>query len=178
MDEERPFGDVPEGPEGEPEPEELASEGALAAAEDFFNAVAVGDARRVWDLFSDTAQAYIINIGHERGMDFDLASRLRSGTASEEEVDDFLGDLLAGIQRDLSGIDFSRLAFESRAEPEAPMQVRVNYLVQLGPQVQQLQTAIPAGAIVLSLEGDEWKIERLLPGPAGGTPPAEGGAPR
>ncbi len=113
-------------------------------------------------MFSGSAQAYIINLGIQRGMDFDLASRLRSGVATTEETDDFLGDLLAGLQRDLVGIDLTRVAFESKASPEAPMQVRVNLLVQLGPELDALQTAIPAGSIVLSLEDEVWRVERLL----------------
>ncbi|MFN2388972.1 MAG: hypothetical protein ABR575_05125 [Actinomycetota bacterium] len=151
----------------EMEPEEIASEGALAVAETFFRALAAGDRGALWALFSETAQAYIINLGLERGMDFDLASRLRSGSASDEEMDGFLGDLISGIQKDLSGVDLARLAFESKAEPEAPLQVRVTYLVQLGPQVADVQPAIPAGAIVLSLQNEEWRIERLVPGPGG-----------
>ena len=150
------------------EPEEAASEGVLAAAELFFHTVAAGDARGLWEQFSEAARAYILSLGHERGMDFDLTSRLRSGTASEEEVDDFLGDLMTGIQKDLAGVDFSRLAFESKAEPEAPMQVRVHYLVRLGPDSPDFLTAVPAGSIVFSLEGDEWKIERLVPRPGDG----------
>lgn len=155
-------------PEDDLEPEEAASEGVLGAAELFFRTVAAGDARGLWEQFSEAARAYILNLGHERGMDFDLTSRLRSGTASDEEIDDFLGDLLLGIQRDLAGVDFARLAFESKAEPEAPMQVRVNYLVRLGPDAGDLLTAMPAGSIVFSLEDDDWKIERLIPRPGSG----------
>lgn len=164
--------DMPEGPEAtdpDPEPLEEASEGALQLAEAFLLTVASGDARKMWELFSETAQAYIIGLGHERGMDFDLTSRLKAGTASEEEWDTFLGDLIFGIQHDLSGLDFSRLAFESKAEPEAPMQVRVNYLVRLGPEMEGMQTAIPAGSILLSFQYDEWKVERLIPRPGGTT---------
>lgn len=157
------------------EPMEEASEGALQTAEQFLLAVAAGDARKMWDLFSETAQAYIIGLGHERGMDFDLTSRLRGGTASDQEWDDFLGDLIYGIQHDLSGLDFSRLVFESKAEPEAPMQVRVNYLVRLGPEVEGMQTAIPAGSLLLSFQYDQWKVERLIPRPGGAKPPGEGG---
>jgi hypothetical protein len=145
----------------------------LAAAESFLGALALGDARAVWDMFSGTAQAYIINLGIQRGMDFDLASRLRSGAATTEETDSFLGDLLSGLQRDLVGIDLARIAFESKASPEAPMQVRVNLLVQLGPDLDQLQTAIPAGAIVLSLEDEAWRVERLIGG--GASSPRTGG---
>lgn len=157
----------PEGPDPEIEPLEEASEGALQLAEQFLLTVASGDARKMWDLFSESAQAYIIGLGHERGMEFDLASRLRGGTASDEEWDSFLGDLIFGIQHDLSGLDFSRLVFESKAEPEAPMQVRVNYLVRLGPEVEGIQTAIPAGSILLSFQFDQWKVERLVPRPGG-----------
>ena len=71
--------------------------------------------------------------------------------------------MLLGIQKELTGVDFARLAFESKVEPEAPMQVRVNYLVQVGPQVDELQTAIPAGSILLTLQEEQWKVEWLLP---------------
>ena len=146
-------------------PEEIASEGVLAAAEAFFAALAARQGRAVWASFSDRAREYIINMGHERGMDFELAARLRAGSASEEEMEAFLEDLLAGLERDLRGVDFARLAFEAKAEPEAPMQVRVNYLVTIGPQIEGIQTAIPAGSLVLALEEDGWKVERLEPRP-------------
>lgn len=182
MESEQPFGDFPmEEPSSGMEPEEEASEGALSAAEEFFSAIHRGDARDLWDLFSEQAQAFILNKGHERGMDFDLSSRLRAGTASEDETNEFLSDVLAGIQSDLRGIDFARLAFDSKAEPEAPMQVRVNYLVQVGPAIQDLATAIPAGSVVLSLQPDGWRIERLIPRPgkdaAPPRPRGDGGAP-
>ena len=160
-----PFPKPPDGDGAPLEPEEEASQAALEVAEEVFRALSAGEGRALWDLFSDTAQAFIINLGHERGMDFDLASRLRSGVATTDEFDVFLGDLLSGIRRDMAGVDFSRLALESKAEPEAPMQVRVHYLVQLGPQTQDLLTAIPAGSIILSLQRDRWKIERLVPRP-------------
>lgn len=148
----------------------------MAAAEAFLGALFTGDARAAWHMFSASAQAYIINLGVQRGMDFDLASRLRGGVATTEETDAFLGDLLAGLQRDLVGIDPARIAFESKASPEAPMQVRVNLLVQLGPEMDQLQTAIPAGAVVLSLEDEAWRVERLIGGGASG--PHAGGVAR
>lgn len=161
MDE--PFEEVSAGPDGWLEPEEIASQGVLAVAERFIGAIATGDTYGVWSLFSTAAQAYIINLGVQRGMDFDLGSRLRAGIATSDETDAFLGDLHLGLQRDLAGVDVSRVAFESTAAPEAPMQVRVNLLVQLGPDSTDLQTAIPAGAIVLSLENEMWRVERLVP---------------
>ncbi len=50
------------------------------------------------------------------------------------------------------------------------MQVRVNYLVQIGPEIEQMLTAIPAGAMILALQDEEWKIERLIPGPPRAAP--------
>jgi len=162
---EEPFSGMPEQPAEGPEAMEQASEGALAVAEEFLLKVAAGDARGMWEMFSETAKGYIISLGLERGMDFDLASRLRQGTATDEDWSGFLGDLMFGIQHDLAGVDFSRLAFESKAEPEAPMQVRVQYLVRLGPEIEGMQTAIPAGSILLSFQYDAWKVERLVPRP-------------
>lgn len=167
-----PFKDLPEIPEGALEPEEEASQQALAVAEAFFTAAKTGDARAVWDLFSENARNYVVNVAQERGMAVDLASRLRLGTASDAELDDFLAELIAGLQKDLSGVDFNRLAFESKVEPEAPMQVRVNYLQSIGPLVAELQTAIPAGSIVLSYDAEEWRVERLVPRPGGDRPTA------
>lgn len=164
---ESPFGELPPEPNSWPEPEEVASAGALAAAEAFLAAIEASDAHTVWSMFSGTAQAFIINLGVQRGMDFDLSSRLRAEVATTDETEVFLGDLLSGLQRDLAGIDLERVAFESKASPEAPMQVRVNLLVQLGPQIGEMQTAIPAGAIVLSLEEESWKVERLITAPRG-----------
>lgn len=166
MDPEQPFDDEMAGrPPDALEPEEEASEGALAAAETFFEAVKAGDARRLWDIFGENAKLWVINIGQERGMGIDLASRLRQGIAGEDEEAEFLADLMAGIQRDLSGLDFSRMAFESKVEPEAPMQVRVHYLMQLGPQMGDLTPAIPAGSLILTLEDSGWRVERLIPRP-------------
>jgi hypothetical protein len=145
--------------------EEVASEGALAAADEFLQLVSLGDADGVWGMFSSSAQAYIVNLGIQRGMDFDLASRLRAGVATTEENQAFLEDLLLGIHRDLAGLDLGRVAFESTASPEAPMRVRVNLLVQIGPDVAELQTAVPAGAIILALEDDVWRVERLITKP-------------
>lgn len=150
-----------------PEPEEIASEGVLEVAERFFAAIAANDADLVWELFTQRARDYIISVGHERGMDFDLASRLRSDTATADERADFLGDLLEGLRRDLRGVELDRLALESKAEPEAPMQERVHYLVQIGPEMEGIQTAIPAGSLVLSLENEVWRVERLEPVPSG-----------
>lgn len=146
-------------------PEEEFSVAPLASAERFFLAVAQGDHRRLWELLSDDARAYVVNVAMERGLDFDVASRIRSGNASDEEVDDYLGNLLEGIRRDLRGVDLQRLAFESTAEAHAPMQVRVTYLVEMEAAIGDLRPAIPAGSLIMAYEDDDWKVDRLIPKP-------------
>jgi hypothetical protein len=146
---------------------EIASDEPLKAAERFFQALVRGDARGLWESFGEQARAYVLNIGLTRGMDFDLNSRLRQGTATDEEFEEFLGDFLEGVRRDLRGVDIHRLGFESEVEPEAPMLVRVTYLVTLGELGVGIATAVPAGSLIMVLEDGDWKVERILPRPGG-----------
>jgi hypothetical protein len=147
-----------------PLPEEVASEAALAAAEAFFAALVQRDGQALWDVLSETSRAFVLNIAVERGMDFELASRLRDGAAGDEERTTYQDELLEGILRDLRTVDLSRLAFESAAEPHAPMQVRVRFMVSLGEAGDHL-AAVPAGSLLLTLEEGTWKVERLIPRP-------------
>lgn len=146
-------------------PEEESSQEVLAAAERFFEALANGDGRALWAVMSDDARAYVLNIAVERSMEFDLYSRLRDGTASEEEVDSYLADLLEGIRADLQGVKLDRLAFESAAEPESPMRMRVTYLMRMDATIGGVETAIPAGSLIMVHEDGEWKMDRLVPRP-------------
>ncbi|HYR63571.1 MAG TPA: hypothetical protein VET24_13200 [Actinomycetota bacterium] len=148
-------------------PMEIASDEPLKAAERFFQALAGDDARGLWDCFGEQARSYVLNVGLERGMDFDLNSRLRQGTATDQEFEEFMGDLLQGVRRDLRGVDIQRLAFESQVEPETTLRVRVTYLVTLGEPGVGIVTAVPAGSLVMVLERDDWKVERIVPRPGG-----------
>jgi hypothetical protein len=98
-------------------------------------------------------------------MDFDFASRLREGTAGEEEFDDYAQDLLTGMRHDIGNLDFAQLAFQATAEPTAPDQVRVTYLVQMSEAIGDMRSAIPAGSLLLSYDGEQWKVDRLVPKP-------------
>lgn len=147
------------------DPAEEASAGAIAAAERFFSAIATNDHRAMWAELSDDARNYVINLALERGMDFDFASRLRDGTAGEEEFDEYTRDLLSGLRADIGDLDFSQLAFEATAEPHAPDQVRVTYLIQMREAIGELQSAIPAGSLLMAYDGIQWKVERLVPKP-------------
>jgi hypothetical protein len=162
-------------------PMEIASDEPLKAAERFFQALARDEARWLWDCFGEQARSYVLSLGLERGMDFDLNSRLRQGTATDEEFEEFIGDFLQGVRRDLRGVDIQRLAFESQVEPETTLRVRVTYLVTLGEPGVGIVTAVPAGSLIMVLEHGDWKIERIVPrpgpstgGPARGGPQQEG----
>jgi hypothetical protein len=146
---------------------EIASDEPLKAAERLFQALAEGDSRGLWECFGEQARSYVLNVGLERGMDFDLNSRLRQGTATDEEFDEFMGDLLQGVRRDLRGVDLQRLAFESAVEPETTLRVRVTYVVTLGEPGVGIVTAVPAGSLVMVLEHGDWKVERIVPRPGG-----------
>jgi len=156
-------------------PMEIASDEPLKAAERFFQALAADDARGLWNCFGDQARAFVLNLGLERGMDFDLNSRLRQGATTDEEFDEFIGDFLQGVRRDLRGVDIQRLAFESQVEPETTMRVRVTYLATLGDPDVGIVTAVPAGSLIMVLEHGDWKIERIIPHPGGSS--GAGGAP-
>lgn len=161
-------GNFPPPPDHGLTPMEMASDAPLKAAERFFEALAAGDGRGLWDCFGDQARAFVLNIGLQRGMDFDLNSRLRQGTATAEEFEEFIGDFLQGVRRDLRGVDIGRVAFESQVEPETILRVRVTYLVTLGEPSAGLTTAVPAGSLVMVLENGDWKVERIVPGPGAG----------
>jgi hypothetical protein len=171
-------GNFPPPPEHGLTPMEIASDEPLKAAERFFQALADGDARGLWGCFGGQARSFVLNLGLERGMDFDLNSRLRQGTATDEEFEEFIGDFLQGVRRDLRGVDIQRLAFESQVEPETVLRVRVTYLVTLGEPGVGIATAVPAGSLVMVLEDGDWRVERVVPRPGSSTGggPGRGGA--
>lgn len=133
-------------------------------AREFFSAVAEDDGRRLWDLLSEDARAYVLNIAIESGMDFDQGSRLRQGTASDEEWDEYLEALVGGIRVDLRGVDLDRLTFELEREPEVPREVRVHYLVEVGAG-EDAGHRIPAGSLRMVRDGGRWRVLRLVPKP-------------
>ena len=170
-------GNFPLPPDPGLSPMEMASDEPLKAAERFFLALAAGDGRGLWDCFGEQARAFVLNVGLQRGMDFDLNSRLRQGTATELELEEFIGDFLQGVRRDLRGVDIQRVAFESQVEPETTLRVRVTYLVTLGDPGAALTAAVPAGSLIMVLENGDWKVERIITRPGGSPKGGPGGGP-
>jgi hypothetical protein len=138
---------------------------AQASAERFLTAIEKGDHRGVWDHFSDNAQAYVLNRAVDRGMDFDLMSSIRQGTASEEDLDSYYQDLLEGLRLDLRGVDIGRMTYEARPEPEVTRQIRVVYLMEMDMAIGDKRPSIPAGSVIMAPQGGGWKVERLIPRP-------------
>lgn len=145
--------------------DEETRRGAVEAAERFFAAVGEHDLRGFWEMMSDGARAYVLELALDRGMEFDLNSRLRQGTATDEEFDTYLDELLEGIKRDLRGLDLQRLAFEAAPEPEVPGKVRVTYSTRMDAMLGDVQPTLPAGSLMMTEEGGEWKVDRLIPKP-------------
>lgn len=149
-------------PDGQPLPDDDAA--AIEKAVDrFFEAVANADGDALWEVFSDDARAFVLNLAMEQGMAFDLATALRDGTASGEERSEYLTNLVEGIRQDLRGLDVDNLTYEMRSEAETD-KIRVSYLVEVaaGPDGGH---RIPAGSLLLVRDEGRWAVDRLIPRP-------------
>jgi hypothetical protein len=93
-------------------------------------------------------------------MDEALVARLRDGTASDGERDEFLADLINGLRADLAGNDLDALVYEEDAEPMEPGRARVVILV---PVAVGFGGNLPVGSVELATEEAEWRIQRLVP---------------
>ncbi|MDQ2826716.1 MAG: hypothetical protein M3Y04_07140, partial [Actinomycetota bacterium] len=67
---------------------------ALDAARAFVDGVVWGEHRKVWELMGVEARTTVLKVATNRGMDEALVARLRDGTASDAERDEFLADLV------------------------------------------------------------------------------------
>lgn len=152
---------------------------AITAVKRFFFALTVQDGPALWEELSEEGRAYVLNVAVRQGMDFELHSRLRQGSSSDEELTGYLENLVWGIRRDLDGIDLSHLSYE--AETTDSGAVLVKFMVPLGltlprarntvdsgptesPQLDP-RAVIPAGSAVLVRERGRWRITRLIPRP-------------
>jgi len=138
---------------------------ALETTREFVDGVVWGEHRRVWELMGLEARTTVLKVATNRGMDEGLVARLRDGTASVAEQDEFLVDLVNGLRADLAGNDLDALQYEDDAEPLEPGRARVVITV---PVAMGFGGNLPVGSVELatepSTEGEaEWRIERLVP---------------
>jgi hypothetical protein len=133
---------------------------ALGAAQRFLDAVIWGDHRTVWNLIGSAGRTEVLEVATKRGMDEGLAARLASDSASENEFNEFLTDLVNGLRAELSGNDLDHVTYELDAAESGGGRAKVVMFVPLHPA---LGGTLPIGHLELVTEGDVWKVERLLP---------------
>jgi hypothetical protein len=147
------------------EPTAGATPSALETARAFVDAIVWGEHLKIWELMGIEARTTVLKVAANRGMDEGLVARLRDGTASVAERDEFLADLLNGLRSDLSGNDLDALEYEEDAEPPEPGRSRVVVSV---PVAVGFGGNLPVGSVELATEPSttgaaEWRIERLVP---------------
>jgi hypothetical protein len=137
-----------------------AEASALDVAREFVDAVVWGEHRKVWALMGLEARTTVLKVASDRGMDEALVARLRDGTASDGERDEFLADLINGLRADLAGNDLDALEYEEDPEPMEPGRARVVILV---PVAIGFGGNLPVGSVELATEEAAWRIQRLVP---------------
>lgn len=138
---------------------------AIETAREFVDGVVWGEHRKVWGLMGLEARTTVLKVATNRGMDEGLVARLRDGTASDAERDEFLADLVTGLRSDLAGNDLDALEYEEDTEPLEPGRARVVITV---PVAVGFGGNLPVGSVELATEPStageaEWRIERLVP---------------
>jgi len=124
-----------------------------------------GEHLKVWDLMGIEARTTVLKVASDRGMDEGLVARLRDGTASDAEREEFLADLINGLRADLAGNDLDALEYEDDTTPQEPGRARVVILV---PVAVGFGGNLPVGSVELAIEPStneepQWRIQRLVP---------------
>ena len=132
----------------------------VATAQAFVDAVAWGEHRRVWDLLSQEGRKNVLRVAVNNGMEEALAARLREGTATDGELDQFLAELVTGLRADLHTVNVDNLEYEMEPEPQDPGAARVHLVT---PVPRELGAGLPAGSAELSEENGSWRVDRLVP---------------
>ncbi|HUR24178.1 MAG TPA: hypothetical protein VMZ73_09935 [Acidimicrobiales bacterium] len=138
---------------------------ALETAREFVDAVVWGEHLKVWDLMGLEARTTVLKVASDRGMDEALVARLRDGTASNAEREEFLADLINGLRADLAGNDLDALEYEEDETPQETGRARVVVTV---PVAVGFGGNLPVGSVELATESStsgeaEWRIQRLVP---------------
>lgn len=134
--------------------------GAVEVAREFVTGIVWGEHRTVWNLLAAEGRAKVLSVAANRGMDEGLSARLREGTASESETNDFLTDLVNGLRADLAGNDLDNLLYEPAPGQVEAGRAKVVMLVPLHPP---LGGTLPVGTVELINENGTWRVERLVP---------------
>jgi hypothetical protein len=124
----------------------------------FVQAVAWGEHLRVWEMLGDEGKKTVLRVAVKRGMNDALAARLGAGTASTEESDTFLTDLINGLRADMAGTDLDALRYWFDAE--AAEEDRA-WVVLMAPLPAELGGELPMGSVELTRPDGSWRVERF-----------------
>ncbi|MGH9282835.1 MAG: hypothetical protein ACRD0S_07845 [Acidimicrobiales bacterium] len=141
---------------------DAATEGATRAAQEFIDAIAWGEHRKVWGLLGPDGRRTVLRVAVKNGMDEALAARLRDGTASPGEHEEFLGELMAGLRADLAGNELDTLEYGLDEAYEGEL-ARVLLTAPVPPLLGPV--GLPVGSVELARHDGEWRVERLTPRP-------------
>ncbi len=150
-------GDATSGTTPDAPPEEV-----IDTARAFIGAIAWGEHHRIWELLAEEGRVTVLRVAATRGMDQQLATRLRDGAATAAEQEEFLADLLNGLRADLAGNDLDALEYSVDDEEGGPGRARVAMVAPL-PEPLAVGGGLPVGTLELVQEGGGWRVERLVP---------------
>ena len=139
-----------------------SEDGPTLTARIFIEAIAWGEHRKVWDLLGPEGRRTVLRVATKNGMDDALAARLRDGTATPGESEEFLGELLAGLRADLAGNELDTLEYGLDGESEGDT-ARVLLTAPVPPLLGPV--GLPVGSVELACHDGEWRVERLTPRP-------------
>jgi hypothetical protein len=142
------------GASGASSPEDATKTAAL-----FIDAVVWGEHHKVWELLGDEGRNEVLEVAIKRGMDEGLASRLRTGTGSPSETNEFLADLVNGLRSELAGNDLDNVSFELDPARSTGNRAILAMHVPLHPN---LGGTLPIGTLELSTDGTTWRVERMI----------------
>lgn len=128
----------------------------------FVHAVVWGEHHLVWEMLGSEAQRTVMEIATSRGMPEPLAARLRGGSATPAELDQFRGDLVNGFRADLLGVDIDTLGYDV-LDPSLFEAGSARVVLVVPVPDPRLGAGLPAASVELRLDGDDWRIERLIP---------------
>jgi len=133
---------------------------AVDVAQAFVDAIVWGEHSTIWELLSRTGRDRVLVAGSRGGLDSVMAERIRQGTSTAAEMDDFLSGLVRGLRVDLSAADLELIEIASEVSPTGDG--LVSLLLHTPAPFHQSPWCV--GSIDLSTKGhDEWLVDRLDP---------------
>ena len=135
------------------------ADGAIKTAAAFIDAVVWGEHHKVWGLLADQGKDEVLEVATKRGMDEALAGRLRTGTGTPSETNEFLADLVNGLRTELAGNDLDNVSFELDLSSSGGEQAKVIMHVPLHPN---LGGTLPIGTLELANTGTGWRVQRMI----------------